>query len=81
MAATSDPPPGSVTALTFAPDGQSVAWVAADGTVRQARTADGTLIRILDGVGGPIRAAAFSADGARLAGGTANGMVHLWDVR
>jgi RNA polymerase sigma factor (sigma-70 family) len=77
---------GPVTAVAFAPGGQTLASGSDDGTVRLWAVRTGTELRTLthgqpktDRTGG-VQALAFSPDGSVLASGGADGTIRLWDA-
>ncbi|WP_328349200.1 WD40 repeat domain-containing protein [Streptomyces sp. NBC_00445] len=72
-----------VTALSFAPDGRTLATADIDGTVRFWDVTERTPPRLAAAVTGHIDAVhgvAFSPDGHTLATASADGTVRLWDV-
>ncbi len=69
---------GSITALVYSPDGQSVATGARDGTVRLWDPATGRERAVLRGSPGFV-ALSYSPDGRRIAVRTGD-QVHLWDA-
>ncbi|MFO0797043.1 MAG: c-type cytochrome domain-containing protein [Gemmataceae bacterium] len=61
----------------LAADGKLVAAAGADGTVRVF--ADAAVLKVLTG-GSPVFAVAIDPGGKRVAGGSADGLVRLWDA-
>ena len=72
--------PGGGAAVTFAPNGKTVAAAGYDGAVRVWDTTTGTLRHTLTGHGDSAQAVAFSPDGAILATAGEDGLVRLWDA-
>jgi WD40 repeat protein len=70
----------SVTAITFAPDGQMLASVAWDQTVRLWDAQAGSLMHILHQPDVDARSAAFAPDGQVVATGWGDGQIRLWNV-
>lgn len=68
-----------VTDLTFSPDGNLVATVGSDKTVRLWESSTGRELRVLSGHAESIDEVAFSPDGRRLASAS-NHEVKVWDV-
>lgn len=71
----------SPTAAAFSPDGQRLASVAWDGTLRIWNVDTGALVEILTKRGGHFRDVAFSPDGQTIATGSDDHTLRLWDVR
>ncbi len=70
---------GSINALAFAPDAQTLASGSGDKTVKLWRVADGSLLRTIAGTQA-VNALAFSPDGQKLALGGADNSVRLVNV-
>jgi RNA polymerase sigma factor (sigma-70 family) len=70
---------GSVKAVRFAPDGQTVASAGVDGIVRVWLRATGQVLHTLDDHCGPINALAFAPDGKTLAAAGQDSTIRLWD--
>jgi WD40 repeat protein len=79
--ATTLRPQGHVTCLAASPNGLVRAAGMAIGSIDLADFATGKRIAMLIGHRAAVRALAFSADGRRLAAGSTDGSVRLWDVR
>ena len=60
---------GAVGSVAFSPDGQTLASVSGDRTIKLWRVSDGTLLRTLWHTGG-VTSVAFSPDGQTLASGS-----------
>ena len=74
------PPQGSaVRAMTFSPDGDSLAVGYESGGVVLWDSGNGQLLRAWS-AGGPVTALAFSPDGASLVAGSGDGRVDLWSA-
>ena len=72
---------GSLYAVDFSPDGQSVAAASGDGVTYLFDAKTRALIRILRGHRDYVFAVDFSPDGRRLATGSWDRTIRLWDVR
>jgi WD40 repeat protein len=70
---------GAVTALDVFPDGRQLLSGGADGTVRQWKLEDGSVVRELKH-DGAVTAVAVRADGKRLASAGTNRLAKLWDA-
>jgi RNA polymerase sigma factor (sigma-70 family) len=71
---------GGVVALTFAPDGKSLATAGYDGAVRLWDVPAGKLRHTLPGHGEAASGVAFAPDGKRVATAGWDGQVRLWDA-
>ncbi|KAI9770961.1 MAG: hypothetical protein M1840_002665 [Geoglossum simile] len=71
---------GNVNAVAFSPDGQLIASVSNDETVRLWETATGSCRSTLEGHSGNVRAVAFSPDGQLIASTSWDGTVRLWET-
>jgi WD40 repeat protein len=69
-----------VRSLAYSPDGRHLVSASDDGFVRIWQTADGMLLRNLDGHPAGIITVAFSPEGTVLASASADGKVRLWRV-
>jgi WD40 repeat protein len=71
---------GSVAGLAFPQNGQSLATIGGDKTIKLWTQKEGKLLRAYDGATNPLGRPAFTPDGSRLAvlGGPGDGRVHLW---
>jgi WD40 repeat protein len=68
-----------VAALAFSPDGKTLA-VAVDRAIQLWDVATGKRVARLEGHAGKVKCLAFSPDGTRLASGSYDRMIRLWDV-
>ncbi|MGQ9896940.1 MAG: protein kinase domain-containing protein [Acidobacteriota bacterium] len=66
--------------VTFTPDGQQVASVNLDSTIRLWQVADGKPVQVFIGHGNYVNSLAVSADGKRLLSGSDDRTVRLWDI-
>ena len=73
-------PNGSVTAITFSPDGQLIAAGWTDGTIQLWRVTDGFQLPALKGHNKTTRNITFSVDGSTLASAGGDGSIRLWQV-
>jgi WD40 repeat protein len=64
----------------FSPDGQQMASLGFEGTVRVWNVADGQQIHVLHGHDGWTLAAAFSPDGNIIVSGGQDKTLRLWDA-
>jgi WD40 repeat protein len=71
---------GPILGLAFPQNGQSLATIGSDKTVKLWAQKDGKFLRAFEGATNPIGRPAFTPDGSRLAvlGGPGDGSVHLW---
>jgi WD40 repeat protein len=69
-----------VTALVFAPDGQTLATGGRDAAITVWDGATGRRQRVLKGHRDAVQALAFSDDGATLASSDVQGVTRLWDL-
>jgi WD40 repeat protein len=69
-----------VTALSYAPSGETLASIGADGMLKIWDAKRGRLLAAAPQRGGAVQALAFSADGRRLATTHSDGTVQLWDA-
>ena len=70
----------SVTAVALIPGGQILATASGDKTVRLWKYSDGVNIATFTDAKDWVYAVRFSPDGKRLAAGTFDGMIYLWNV-
>jgi WD40 repeat protein len=71
---------GRVSAVAFAPDGESLASVGDDRTVRIWEPQTGHLRRTIRGHTGIVSSLAFSPNGDRLVSGSFDGTARVWDL-
>ena len=69
-----------VNAVSFSPDGQTLASASNDNTVRLWNTATGICRQALEGHSGWVKTVAFSPDGQTLASASYDNTVRLWDI-
>jgi WD40 repeat protein len=72
---------GTVNAIVFSPDGQSVATGSDDRTVRIWEASSGKQLAMLQGESGEVLAVAFSRDGKFLLSAGSDRLLRLWDLR
>ena len=65
--------------IAFAPDGKTAATACDDGLIRIYNTADGALLRTLQGHTEAVLALDFTPDGSRLATAASDLTLRLWD--
>jgi RNA polymerase sigma factor (sigma-70 family) len=70
---------GNVTAVTYSPDGQTLAFTGNDGHIHLCRTANRQERLAFPTHQRSVSVLAFSADGKRLASGGDDGTIVLWD--
>lgn len=70
---------GVVTAVSFSPDGETLATGGSDGTVRLWAVDTGTLKMVLRGQP-RVSSLSFSPDGSTVASGDADGVVRVWTI-
>jgi WD40 repeat protein len=70
----------SVRAVSFSPEGKTVASVSDDGTVRLWDAATGATLQTLEGHIHSVNAVAFSPDGKMVASASYDRTVRLWDA-
>ena len=71
---------GTVTTVTFSPDGRTLASGSEDGTIRLWEVHTGKLLRVLKSHSYKVNSVAFSPDGELLASGDWHGAMRLWDA-
>ncbi|MBT9311407.1 hypothetical protein IXB28_04250, partial [Leptothoe kymatousa TAU-MAC 1615] len=69
---------GSVSSVSFSPDGQTIASGSSDGTVK-LWDRSGRELQTLEGHTGWVLSVSFSPDGQTIASGSDDGTVKLWD--
>lgn len=69
----------TVNSAEFSPDG-TMAVTAGDYTARLYDTADGSLLQSFPGHTDTVKSVSFSADGTRIATGSFDGTVRIWDA-
>jgi WD40 repeat protein len=72
--------PLAILALTFAPDGASLAFARGDGTVVVATLEPPRGTRELLGDGSPARQVSFASDSSRVAAGYADGTIQIFEL-
>jgi len=71
---------GRVMALSFMPDGKTLAIGSGDTSIYLRRVSDGALFKRLQGNDGVISSMDVSADGTMLISGSANRTIRFWDL-
>jgi uncharacterized protein len=72
---------GSLTAVAFTPDGNTLATAGDGKTIKLWEVESGKLIRTLTGHPGRIHSLAFGTDGTQLASAGADKLIKVWDVK
>ena len=75
-----EPHGGSITGISFRPDGRQFVTASSDHTLKIWDAVEGKEIRPLTGHGAEVWALAFSQDGTRIVSGSHDQTVKLWDV-
>jgi WD40 repeat protein len=76
-----DPHSDTIFSARFSPEGDRIATGAADRFVKIWNTADGTLIRALEGHTHHVLGVAWRMDGKTLATGSADNTIKVWDTQ
>jgi len=71
---------GPILTLALSSDGNTLLTGSTDGTARLIARSDGKVLRTLTGHGGPVRSAAFSPRGDRVATADALGGLKVWET-
>jgi WD40 repeat protein len=69
-----------VNAITFSPDGNTLASASKDGTIRLWDLPIGNEKQRLEGYSSPVNALAFSPDGKILVSASDDSTIRLWDL-
>jgi Tol biopolymer transport system component len=72
---------GAVNAVAFSPGGEQLATAGADGQIKVFVSADGRESKAYVTGAQPVTAVGWSRDGTRLAIGSDDGVVWIWDVK
>lgn len=73
--------PKVVYRATLSPDGQTLAWALEDNTIQLIRLSDQKVLATMTGHTSRIDALKFFPDGERLASGSYDGWVKIWDTQ